>query len=62
MHGVSATNPTLPMSLAALQANYFVDYSIVLAVVPRATLPLIPLFVLAGRQLVAGIIQGVVKE
>ena len=57
----NATNPTLPVSLATLQANYFVDYSIVLAGVLLATLPLIALFVLAGRQLVAGIMQGAVK-
>ena len=58
---LSATNPTLPVSLATLQANYFVDYSIVLVGVLLTTLPLIALFVLAGRQLVAGIMQGAVK-
>ena len=44
-----------------LQANYFVDYSIVLAGVLLATMPLILLFVFAGRQLVSGIMQGAVK-
>ena len=58
---LNATNPTLPVSLATLQANYFVDYSIVLAGVLLTTLPLIALFVLAGGQLVAGIMQGAVK-
>ena len=58
---LNATNPTLPVSLATLQANYFVDYSIVLAGVLLWTLPLVALFVLAGRQLVAGIMQGAVK-
>ena len=58
---LNATNLTLPVSLATLQANYFVDYSIVLVGVLLATLPLIALFVLAGRQLVAGIMQGAVK-
>ena len=55
------SNPTLPVALAQLQANYFVDYSIVLAGVLLATLPLLILFVVAGRQLVAGIMQGAVK-
>ena len=55
------SNPTLPVSLATLQANYFVDYSIVLAGALLATVPLIFLFVFAGRQLVAGIMQGAVK-
>jgi cellobiose transport system permease protein len=58
---LNQSNPTLPVSLATLQANYFVDYSIVLAGALLATVPLIFLFVFAGRQLVAGIMQGAVK-
>lgn len=54
-------NPTLPVSLRLLQANYFVDYSIVLAGALLATLPLLLLFIVSGRQLVAGIMQGAVK-
>lgn len=54
-------NPTLPVALSLLQANYFVDYSIVLAGVLVATAPLILLFVVAGKQLVSGIMQGAVK-
>ncbi len=52
---------TLPVALSQLQANYFVDYSIVLAGVLLATLPLLILFIFAGRQLVTGIMQGAVK-
>lgn len=55
------SNPTLPVALSQLQANYFVDYSLVLAGVLLATLPLLLLFIVAGRQLVAGIMQGAVK-
>ncbi|NEM92530.1 carbohydrate ABC transporter permease [Galbitalea soli] len=58
---LGSANPTLPVALATLQANYFVDYSVVLAGVLLATLPLIALFVVAGRHLVAGIMQGAVK-
>jgi cellobiose transport system permease protein len=58
---LNQSNPTLPVSLATLQANYFVDYSVVLAGVLLATLPLLVLFIFAGRQLVAGIMQGAVK-
>ena len=54
-------NPTLPVALSLLQSNYFVDYSIVLAGVLLATIPLLILFVFAGRQLVSGIMQGAVK-
>ncbi len=54
-------SPTLPVALSLLQANYFVDYSLVLAGVLIATLPLLLLFMFAGRQLVSGIMQGAVK-
>ena len=58
---LNQANPTLPVALATLQANYFVDYSIVLAGALLATLPLLMLFVFAGRQLVEGIMRGAVK-
>lgn len=54
-------NPTLPVALQTLQAAYFVDYSLVLAGATLATVPLVLLFVLAGRHLVSGIMQGAVK-
>lgn len=55
------SNPTLPVALSLLQANYFVDYSVVLAGALIATIPLLILFGVLGRQLVAGIMQGAVK-
>lgn len=58
---LDSRNPTLPVALRLLQANYFVDYSIVLAGALLATLPLLFLFAVAGRQLVSGIMQGAVK-
>ena len=58
---LNQNNPTLPVALATLQANYFVDYSIVLAGVLLATVPLLILFIFAGRQLVEGIMRGAVK-
>jgi cellobiose transport system permease protein len=54
-------SPTLPVALSLLQSNYFVDYSIVLAGVLLATIPLLLLFAFAGRQLVSGIMAGAVK-
>ncbi|TPX01111.1 carbohydrate ABC transporter permease, partial [Schumannella luteola] len=42
---LSPQNPTLPVALSLLQANYFVDYSIVLAGTLVATVPLLILFV-----------------
>lgn len=58
---LSPENPTLPVALSLLQANYFVDWSIVLAGVLLATVPLLLLFIVAGRQLVSGIMAGAVK-
>lgn len=54
-------DPTLPVALSLLQSNHFVDYSIVLAGVLLSTVPLLLLFVVAGKQLVSGIMAGAVK-
>ncbi|MBM6980098.1 MAG: carbohydrate ABC transporter permease [Actinomyces succiniciruminis] len=58
---LGAKNPTLPVALQLLQASYFKDYSLIMAGVVVATVPLLILFVFAGRQLVSGIMQGAVK-
>ncbi|GIG29340.1 carbohydrate ABC transporter permease [Cellulomonas marina] len=58
---LNQNNPTLPLAVRLLQANYFVDYSLVMAGVFLVTLPLLILFFLAGRHLVAGIMAGAVK-
>lgn len=58
---LGSSNPTLPVALQLLQASYFKDYSLIMAGVVVATVPLILLFIVAGRQLVAGIMQGAVK-
>jgi cellobiose transport system permease protein len=58
---LSPQNPTLQTALGQLQSGYYVDYSIVLAGAVLATLPLLILFIAAGRQLISGIMQGAVK-
>ncbi|WP_263729332.1 carbohydrate ABC transporter permease [Cellulomonas sp. SG140] len=52
---------TLPVALKMLQAHYYADYSQVMAGVFVSVLPLLVMFILAGRQLVSGIMQGAVK-
>ncbi|OJV82154.1 MAG: sugar ABC transporter permease [Cellulomonas sp. 73-92] len=52
---------TLPVALKMLQAHYYADYSQVMAGVFVSVLPLLVLFIVAGRQLVSGIMQGAVK-
>lgn len=54
-------NPTLPVAVQLLQASFFKDNSLIMAGVVAATIPLVVLFVFAGRQLVSGIMQGAVK-
>ena len=58
---LGSTNPTLPVSLQLLQASYFKDYSLIMAGVVMATIPLLALFAVAGKQLVSGIMAGAVK-
>jgi cellobiose transport system permease protein len=52
---------TLPVALKMLQAHYYSDLSQVMAGVFVSVLPLLVLFVIAGRQLVSGIMAGAVK-
>ncbi|WP_347042268.1 carbohydrate ABC transporter permease [Brachybacterium nesterenkovii] len=58
---LGADNPTLPVALQQLQASYFKDYSLIMAGVIVSVIPLLLLFIVAGRQLVNGIMQGAVK-
>ena len=58
---LGSKNPTLPVALQLLQAAYFKDMSLIMAGVVLSVIPLLILFVIAGRQLVAGIMQGAVK-
>ncbi|QYF73489.1 carbohydrate ABC transporter permease [Cryobacterium sp. PAMC25264] len=58
---VSPQNPTLQVALSQLQSARYIDYSVVLAGAVLATLPLLILFVLAGKQLISGIMAGAVK-
>lgn len=55
------SNPTLPVAVQLLQASFFKDLALIMAGVVAATIPLIILFVFAGRQLVSGIMAGAVK-
>jgi len=52
---------TLPVALKMLQAHYYADMAQVMAGVFVSVLPLLLLFIIAGRQLVTGIMAGAVK-
>lgn len=58
---LSNQNPTLPLVVRQLQAGYFQDYSLIMAGVILSTIPLIVVFIFAGKQLVSGIMAGAVK-
>jgi len=58
---LGSENPTLPVAVQLLQASYFKDMALIMAGVTVSIIPLIILFFIAGRQLVAGIMQGAVK-
>lgn len=54
-------NPTLPVALKLLQAGFFQDMPLIMTGVVLSIIPLLVLFIAAGRQLVAGIMAGAVK-
>ncbi len=58
---LNAENPTVQLALERLQSGFYVDYSLVLAGTTLATIPILIVFIVLGRQIVAGIMQGAVK-
>nr|WP_198942770.1 carbohydrate ABC transporter permease [Actinophytocola xanthii] len=58
---LNAENPTVQLALERLQSGFYIDYSLVLAGTTLATIPILIVFIVLGRQIVAGIMQGAVK-
>lgn len=54
-------NPTVQLSLRSLGNGYYTDYSQVFAGTALATVPLLVVFVVFGRQIIGGIMEGAVK-
>jgi cellobiose transport system permease protein len=54
-------NPTVQLSLRALSNGYYQDMSQVFAGTAIATLPLLVAFLIFGRQIIGGIMEGAVK-
>ncbi|ADL49192.1 carbohydrate ABC transporter permease [Micromonospora aurantiaca] len=54
-------NPTVQLSLRALSDGYYQDMSQVFTGTAIATLPLLLVFVVFGRQIIGGIMEGAVK-
>ena len=55
------TSPTVQVALSNLASGQFIVYSHVLAGALLATIPLVVIFFIAGKQLVTGIMEGAVK-
>ena len=54
-------NPTVQVALGQLGAGYIPDQRIIMAGALLGTLPLLVVFVVFGKQIVGGIMQGAVK-
>ncbi|MER5335089.1 carbohydrate ABC transporter permease [Micromonospora sp. NPDC002717] len=55
-------NPTVQLALRTLSDGYYTDMSQVFTGTAIATLPLLLVFVLFGRQIIGGIMEGAVKS
>jgi cellobiose transport system permease protein len=54
-------NPTVQISLRSLGNGYYQDYSQVFAATAVATVPLLIVFLVFGRQIIGGIMEGAIK-
>ncbi|MGX7828423.1 carbohydrate ABC transporter permease [Actinokineospora sp. 24-640] len=54
-------NPTVQTALSELASGYTTDYTLVLTAATLATVPVLAIFLLFGRQIVGGIMQGAIK-
>jgi cellobiose transport system permease protein len=58
---LSSDNPTVQVAISSLAAGYVPDMSVILAGTLLGTLPVLAVFILLGRQIVSGIMQGAIK-
>ncbi|GLY42433.1 sugar ABC transporter permease [Amycolatopsis sp. NBRC 101858] len=54
-------NPTVQTALSTLASGYTTDYTLVLTAATIGTVPVLLVFLLFGRQIVGGIMQGALK-
>ncbi len=58
---LNSENPTVQVAISNLAAGIQVDYALTLTGAVIGTVPMLVVFVLLGRQIVGGIMQGAVK-
>jgi cellobiose transport system permease protein len=60
---LTPNTPTVQLSIKIISAaNYTTDYAMVFASTALAVLPLLVVFVVFGKQIISGIMEGSVKE
>jgi ABC-type glycerol-3-phosphate transport system permease component len=59
---LEADNPTVQFSLSQLATQYYTDYTLMFSGTLIATVPLLVVFILFGRQIVSGIMDGAVRS
>jgi cellobiose transport system permease protein len=58
---LTTDTPTVQTSLTRLATAYYTDYSMVFAATAVATVPLVLVFIIFGKQIIGGIMEGAVK-
>jgi cellobiose transport system permease protein len=58
---LSSSNPTVQVAISTLASGYVQDYALVLAGTFVSILPLLVLFLVLGRHVIKGIMEGAVK-
>jgi cellobiose transport system permease protein len=61
MMALSSQNPTIQVSFQSLRSGLYDQQSVVMAGTIYGTLPVIVVFIILGRQIVGGIMQGAIK-
>ncbi|NEA33457.1 carbohydrate ABC transporter permease [Streptomyces sp. SID13031] len=59
---LEADNPTVQFSLSQLATQYYTDYTLMFSGTLIATVPLLLVFILFGRQIIGGIMDGAVRS
>ncbi|SNS19615.1 cellobiose transport system permease protein [Streptosporangium subroseum] len=54
-------NPTVQVALSTLASGYTTDFARVLTCAVIATVPMVVVFTLLGRQIIGGIMSGAIK-
>jgi cellobiose transport system permease protein len=58
---LDAEHPTVQVALSRLSSGYYSDQSLIMAGTLIGTLPLVVVFIVFGRQIIGGIMEGGLK-